>query len=35
MMEVPEYFRKKIYDEGLELGPVLAQVTKEENASKK
>ena len=35
MMEVPEYFRKKIYNEGLELGPVLAQATKEENASKK
>jgi hypothetical protein len=35
MMEVPEYFRKKIYDEGLELGPVLAETTKEENASKK
>ena len=35
MMEVPEYFRKKIYDEGLELWPVLAEVTQEENASKK
>ncbi len=35
MMEVPEYFRQKIYDEGLELGPVLTEATKEENASKK
>ena len=35
MMEVPEYFRKKIYDEGLELGPVLAEATKEEWASQK
>ena len=35
MMEVPEYFRKKIYDEGLELWPVLSEATKEENASKK
>jgi non-canonical (house-cleaning) NTP pyrophosphatase len=35
MMEVPEYFRKKIYDEWLELWPVLAEATKEENASKK
>jgi len=34
-MEVPEYFRKKIYDEWLELWPVLAEATKEENASKK
>jgi len=35
MMEVPEFFRKKIYDEGLELWPVLSEATKEENASKK
>ncbi len=35
MMEVPEYFRQKIYDEGLELWPVLSEATKEENASKK
>ncbi len=35
MMEVPEYFRKKIYNEGLELWPVLAEATKQENASKK
>jgi len=35
MMEVPEFFRKKIYDEGLDLGPVLEEITKEENASKK
>jgi len=35
MMEVPEFFRKKIYDENLELWPVLSEATKEENASKK
>lgn len=35
MMEVPEYFRQKIYDEWLELWPVLSEATKEENASKK
>ena len=35
MMEVPEFFREKIYDEGLELWPVLSEVTSEENASKK
>ncbi len=35
MMEVPEFFRQKIYDEGQELWPVLSEVTKEENASKK
>ena len=34
-MEVPEFFRQKIYDENLELWPVLSEVTKEENASKK
>ena len=34
-MEVPEYFRQKIYDEDLELWPVLSEVTKQENASKK
>lgn len=35
MIEVPEYFRKKIYDEWKELWPILAEATKEENASKK
>jgi len=35
MMEVPEYFRQKLYDENLELWPVLSEITKEENASKK
>jgi len=35
MIKVPEYFRQKIYDEWKELGPVLSEVTKEENASKK
>ena len=34
-MEVPEYFRQKIYEENLELWPVLSEATKEENASKK
>ena len=34
-MEVPEYFRAKIYDENLELWPVLSEATSEENASKK
>ena len=34
-MEVPEYFRQKIYDENLELWPILSEATKEENASKK
>jgi non-canonical (house-cleaning) NTP pyrophosphatase len=34
-MEVPEYFRKKIYDENLELWPILSEATKQENASKK
>ena len=35
MMEVPEFFREKIYEQNLELWPVLSEVTKEENASKK
>jgi len=35
MMEVPKYFEQKIYKENLELGPVLSEATKEENASKK
>jgi non-canonical (house-cleaning) NTP pyrophosphatase len=35
MMEVPEYFRWKIYDEKLELWPILSEVTKEEWASQK
>jgi len=35
MMEVPEYFRKKIYIENLELWPILTEATKEENASQK
>lgn len=35
MMEIPEFFRQKIYDEKLELWPVLSEITKEENASKK
>lgn len=34
-MEVPKYFEQKIYEEKLELGPVLSEATKEENASKK
>ena len=34
-MEVPELFREKIYDQNLELWPVLSEVTLEENASKK
>jgi hypothetical protein len=34
-MEVPEYFENKIYNENLELGPVLSEATKEKNASKK
>ena len=35
MMEVPEYFRQKVYDEWLELWPVLAEKTKEEWAAQK
>jgi len=35
MIEVPEYFRKKIYDEWKELWPILVEATKEEDASKK
>ncbi len=35
MMEVPEFFKQKIYEENLELWPILSEVTKEENASKK
>ncbi len=35
MMEVPKYFEEKIYNEWLELWPVLSEATKEENASKK
>ncbi|MBS9775307.1 DUF84 family protein [Candidatus Gracilibacteria bacterium] len=35
MMEVPEFFHKKIYNEKLELGPVLQEATGIENASKK
>ena len=35
MMEVPKYFEEKIYTEWLELGPILSEATKEENASKK
>lgn len=34
-MEVPEYFRGKVYDDNLELWPVLSEATKEENASQK
>ena len=35
MMEVPAYFHKKIYNEKMELGPVLQEATWIENASKK
>ena len=35
MMEVPEYFRQKVYDEWLELWPILAKKTKEEWAAQK
>lgn len=35
MMEVPEYFHKKIYNEKIELWPILEEVTWIENASKK
>lgn len=35
MMEVPEYFHKKIYYEKLELWPILEEATWVENASKK
>lgn len=35
MMEVPEYFHKKIYNEKMELWPVLEEATWIENASKK
>ncbi len=34
-MEVPELFRKRIYDNGEELWPVLSEVTWVEKASKK
>jgi non-canonical (house-cleaning) NTP pyrophosphatase len=34
-MEIPEFFRWKIYDENLELWPVLSEATKEEWASQK
>lgn len=35
MMEVPKYFHEKIYNEKLELWPVLEEATWVENASKK
>jgi len=35
MMEVPEVFRKRIYENNEELWPVLSEVTWEENAFKK
>jgi len=35
MMEVPEFFREKIYEQNLELWPVLSEATKEEWASQK
>ncbi|RKW24357.1 DUF84 family protein [Candidatus Gracilibacteria bacterium] len=35
MMEVPQFFHKKIYNEKLELGPVLEEATGIQNASKK
>ena len=35
MMEVPQFFHKKIYNEKLELWPVLEEATGIQNASKK
>jgi len=35
MMEVPNIFEKRIYDNGEELGPVLTEISWEEGASKK
>ena len=35
MLEVPEFFRKKIYDEWLELWVVLGNTVNEKDASKK
>jgi len=35
MIEVPELFRKKIYEDGLELWAVLAEITNEEKISHK
>ena len=35
MMEVPEIFKKRIYENKEELGPILSEITKVEWASKK
>lgn len=35
MMKVPNYFQKRIYEDKEELWPILSEITKEENASKK
>ena len=35
MMEVPEFFREKIYEKWLELGPILTEATQEIWASQK